>query len=127
VAKILSKLKIKRLNTLLLTIFYAIAGIGNVYMLALSNFNFMPVGAFAVLSFMAAYGLFKAKRWAVWIVIILFFPAATFGVLVLFFSVRVSGFSPSVEMLLFHLAFLFYVILSVVSFVYVAVKRKTFQ
>ena len=126
-AKILSRLKVKRLDTLLLAIFYTAAGVANTYILALSNFRFMPVGAFAVLSFIAAYGLFITKRWAVWIVVILFFPAAMFGITVLYFSVSFYTFSPSVEILLFHLAFLFYVLLYFVSFVYVAAKRKTFQ
>ena len=126
-AKILSRLGTKRLDTLLLAIFYTVAGVANTYLLALSNFTFMPAGAFAVLSFIAAYGLFTTKKWAVWIVIILFFPAATFSAATLYFSVRFSTFYPSVEILLFHLAFLFYVILSFISFVYVAAKRKTFQ
>jgi len=127
VAKILSKLKIRRLDTLLLTMFYAVAGAAYTYMLALSNFIFMPAGAFAVLSFIVAYGLFTTKKWAVWIVTILFFPAATFGTATLYFSVRFYTFYPSVEILLFHLAFLFYIVLSFTSFVYVAAKRKTFQ
>mgnify|MGYP001059972936 CR=1 FL=1 len=127
VAKILSKLKNKQLDILLLTIFYAVAGAANIYILALSNFTFMPVGAFAVLSFIAAYGLFIKKKWAVWIVMMLFFPVAVFGSVTLFFSVSISTFYPSVDFLLFHLSLLFYVILSFISVVYVAAKRKTFQ
>jgi len=128
-AKTLSRLRINRLDTLLLAIFYAVAGVGNTYILVLSlfTFAFMPAGAFAALSFIAAYGLFITKKWAVWIVTILFFPAATFGALTLYFSVRFYGFYPSVGILLFHLAFLFYVVLSFISFVYVAAKKKTFQ
>jgi len=126
-AKTLSRLRTKRLDTLLLAIFYAVAGVANSYMLVLSNFAFMPAGAFAALSFIAAFGLFTTRKWAVWIVIMLFFPAATFGSVTLYFSVRFHTFYPSIGILLCHLAFLFYVILSFVSLVYVAAKRKTFQ
>jgi len=126
-AGILSRLKVKRRDTLLLATFYAVAGAAYTYMLALSNFNFMPAGAFAALSFIAAYGLFTTKKWAVWIVVILFFPAATFGVTTLYSSIRLYTFYPSVEVLLIHLSFIFYVILSFISFIYAAAKRKTFQ
>jgi len=127
VAKTLSKLKIKRLDTLLLTIFHTVAGAAYVYMLALSNFTFMPSGAFAALSFIAAYGLFTTKKWAFWILTILFFPAATFAGATLYFSIRLYTFYPSAEVLLIHLSFIFYVILSFIAFVYAAAKRKTFQ
>jgi len=129
VAKILSKLKSRQLDTLLLAIFYIVAGVAYAYVLALSlfTFAFMPAGAFAALSFIAAYGLFVKKKWAVWIVVMLFFPAATLSVGTLYSSVRLSTFAPSVEALLFHLALLFYVFFSFVSFVYVTAKRKTFQ
>lgn len=127
VAKILSKLKTRQLGSLLLPIFYTVAGVGNTYMLVLDRCTFMPAAAFAVLSFIAAYGLFIKKRWAVWIVMMLFFPAAMFGVATLYFSVRLYTFYPSIDVLLIHLAFIFYVVLSFVSFAYVAAKRKTFQ
>jgi len=126
-AKVLSTLKIKRLDTLLLAVFYLVAGVANISMLVLSNFDFMPAGAFAVLSFIAAYVLWTTKKWAVWIVTILFFPAATLSVATLYFSVRVYTFFPSIEILLFHLALVFYAVLSFVSLIYVAAKRKTFQ
>lgn len=125
--KIRSKLRVRRLDALVLAILYIVVGVANIYVLALSEFTFMPAGAFAVLSFIAAYGLWVTKKWAVWIVAILFFPAAMFGVTTLFFSVSYFTFYPSVEILLFHLAFLFYVIIYLLSFVYVAAKRKTFQ
>ena len=127
VAKTLSRLKVKRLDTLLLAIFYAVAGAAYTYMLALANFRFMPAGAFAALSFIAAYGLFTTKKWAVWIVTILFFPAATFAGATLYFSIHFYTFYPSVEILLLHLSFIFYVILSFIAFIYAAAKRKTFQ
>lgn len=127
-AKALSKLRDKRLDTLLLTIIYTVAGVANALLSAMSNFTFMLAGAFAVLSFIAAYGFFTTKKWAVWIAISLFFPVATFAILTLYFSVRLSGgFYPSVDILFFHLSFLFYIVLSFISFVYVTAKRNTFQ
>jgi len=126
-AKTLARLKTKRFDALILAILYLVVGAANTYVWAISDFIFAPGAAFAALSFIAAYGVFVTKKWAVWIVTILFFPATTFGVLTLFSSIRFYTFSPSVGVLLFHLLFLLYVILYVISFAYVAVKRKTFQ
>jgi len=122
-----SRLKVKRRDGLLLAVFYAVVGVANIVVLALSNFALFTSGALAVLSFIAAYGLFTVKKWSVWLVIGLFFPQAVFGVVTLYASILWYSFYPEVSLLLLDVSLVLFIVLSLVSFVYMAAKRKTFQ
>lgn len=122
-----SKLKVKRRDGLLLTIFYTIVGVAQIIVLAQTNLRFFPSGALAVLSFITAYGLFTVKKWSVWLVISLFFPQLVFGAVTLYASIVWYSFSPQVSLLLLDVLLVLFIVLSLVSFVYVAAKRKTFQ
>lgn len=117
----------KRRDGLLLAVFYAVTGVAQIVVLALTNFRFFPSGAFAVLSFVAAYGLFTVKKWSVWLVIALFFPQFVFGAITLYASIlRYVSYQEAAFMLL-NIALATFIVLSFVSFVYVAAKRKNFQ
>jgi len=121
-----SRLKIKRRDGLLLAIFYAVVGVVEIAVLVMSNF--LPVaGGLAVLSFIAAYGLFKAKRWSAWLVIASFFPQLVFGALSLNATIALYALLPEVNVLLLTIALAVFVVLSFISFLYVAAKRKTFE
>jgi uncharacterized membrane protein (DUF2068 family) len=121
-----SRFKIKRRDGLLLAVFYAVVGIGEVAVFISSSF--MPMaGVLAVLSFIAAYGLFFAHRWAVWFAIGLFFPQFVFGLAALSGGVVLYSFLPDTNVLLLNIALGAFVLLSFISFVYVAAKRKTFE
>ena len=121
-----SRFKIKRRDGLLLAVFYAIVGMGEIVVFLLSNF--MPIaGVLAVLSFIVAYGLFFANRWAVWFAIGLFFPQFVFGLATLSGSIVLYSFLPDTSVLLLNVALGAFVLLSFISFVYVAAKRKTFE
>jgi len=122
-----SKLKVKRRDGLLLALFYTIAGVAQIIVLALSNFALFTSGALAVLSFIAAYGLFTTKKWSVWLVIGLLFPHVVFGAVTLYASILLYSFYPEASLLLLDVLLVFFIILSLVSFVYVAAKRETFQ
>jgi len=122
-----SKLKIKRRDGLLLALFYIIIGVAQIVVLTLTNFRFFPSGAFAVLSFIAAYGLFTVKKWSVWLVIGLFFPQFVFGVVILYASILTYASYQEAAFLLLNIALATFIVLSFVSFVYVAAKRKSFQ
>ena len=122
----ISRLKIKRRDGLLLAIFYAVVGIAEIVILVSSDF--MPVaGVLAVLSFIAAYGLFFGKKWAVWLAVGLFFPQFVFGLTTLNSSIALYALLPETSVLLLNVALGVFVVLSFVSFVYVAAKRKTFE
>jgi len=125
--RLLSKLKVKRQDGLLLALFYAAVGVAQIIVLAETNLRLFPSGALAVLSFITAYGLFTVKKWSVWLVIGLFFPQLVFGVVTLYASIVWYSFSPQVSFLLLGVLLVLFIVLSLVSFVYVATKRKTFQ
>lgn len=121
-----SRLKTKRRDGLLLAVFYAAVGIGEIAVFVSSNF--MPMaGVLAVLSFVAAYGLFLGNKWAVWLAIGLFFPQLVFGLATLNGSIILYAFLPETSVLLLNIALGVFVVLSFISFVYVTVKRKTFE
>jgi len=124
-----SRFKVKRRDGLLLAVFYAVVGALQIVILALSSSTFIQphVGALAILSFIAAYGLFQTKRWSVWLVIGLFFPQLVFGAVSLYASVALYALLPEMSVLLLNITLAVFVVLSFISFVYVAAKRKTFE
>jgi uncharacterized membrane protein (DUF2068 family) len=122
-----SKLKVERLGVLATSIFYVIVGVAEAIILALSNFSLVYVGPLAGLSLITAYGLFRMKKWAVFFVTILFFLAIAFSVPVLYVSVMWETFYPSVDVLLFHLALIAYLILTLISLIYVVAARNDFK
>jgi len=124
---LLSKLKVQRRDGLLLAVFYVIVGIAQIVVLALTNLELFTSGILAVLSFIAAYGLLKVKKWSVWLIISLFFPQFAFGVATLYASnLRYTIYQGATYMLL-NIALVALTVLSFVAFVYVAAKRKSFQ
>ncbi len=124
-----SRFQIKRRDALLLAVFYAVVGLLQIAILVLSSSSIIPphVGALAILSLIAAYGLLRAKKWSVWLVIVLFFPQIVFGAFSLYATMILYALIPDVALLLANVALAFFMILSFLSFVYVAAKRKTFQ
>jgi len=122
-----SNLKVENPGLLAVSIFYVVVGGAEILILAFSNFTLVHVGPLAILSLIAAYGLIKMKKWSVLLAVILFFPAITFGATTLYFSVMRETFSPSSELLLFHLALIAYLILTFIAFIYVVAVRKNFK
>ena len=122
-----SRFKAKRRDALLLAIFHAIVGILQLAALALWDVRMIWIGALAVLSLLAAYGLFAVKKWAVWLVISLFFPQIVFGAWTLYGLVSLYSFSFDTTSLLLEVSMSLFIVLSLVSFVYVAAKRKSFE
>lgn len=122
-------LKLKRLDGFLLAVFYAVVGIFQIVVLVLSSSNLVPphVGALAFLSLIAAYGLFKTKKWSVWLVTALFFLQLTFAAVTLYASNMLYAFYPQTSLILLNIALTLLIVFSFISFVYVAAKRKTFQ
>ena len=118
-----SKLKVKRRDGLLLALVYIIVGIVQIVVLASTNIALFTSGVLAVLSFIAAYGLFTVKKWSVWLVIALFFPQFVCGVSILWASMN-----QQLSFMLFSIPLaVIIIVLSFISFVYVAAKRKSFQ
>lgn len=119
--------KAERRNVLLLAIFQIIVGIVHIIVLALSNLAIFTSAILAVLSFITAYGLLASKKWAVWLVIALFFPQLAFGAATLNAAiVSYSVYQESTFMLL-GAGFAAFIVLSFVVFVYAAAKRNSLQ
>ena len=111
----------------LFSIFYLVAAGDLLVILALSSFKIVTVGFLGILSLLAAYGLFKMKKWAVWLVVTLFFPEITFGLSTLYILIVMGAFYSSAADLLLNLAIIFYVLFCFVSLVYVVAKREIFH
>lgn len=122
-----SKLKVEKPGVLVVSIFYVVVGAAEAFILAFSNFTLVHVGPLAVLSLITAYGLIKMKKWSVLLAVILFFPALTFGATNLYASIIWQTFYPSLEILLFHVALIVYLILALMAVMYVVAVRKNFD
>jgi hypothetical protein len=122
-----TKLSVKRLDGLLLAVFYFVVGVAQLVILALLNFAPFIFGILAVLSFMAAYGLFTVKKWSVWLVIGLFFPQLVFGIVTLYAAFLQYTAFQDITLLLLNIVLVIFIVLIFTSFVYVAAKRRSFQ
>lgn len=120
-----SKLKVENPAVLLFSIFYVVAGAAKIYILAVTNFTAPPhLGVLGLLSLITAYGLLRKRRWSVLLVTALFFLGVTFGATTLYNSIIWQTFEGA---LLFHVALIAYMIMTIVAFMYVAAKRKDFE
>jgi uncharacterized membrane protein (DUF2068 family) len=122
-----TKLSVKRRDGLLLAVFYAATGIAQLIILALSNFEAYPYGVLVALCFIAAYGLFTVKKWSVWLVIGLFFPQFVFATLTLYASILRYITYQEIAILLLSIGLVAFIVLTIISFVYVAANRKRFN
>lgn len=122
-----SMLKIKRRDGLLLAIFYAVVGVLQLATLAILDVRMAWIGALAILSLIAAYGLLTAQKWSVWLVIGLFFPQVVFGAMTLYSSITLYSLPQEANLLLLDISLIVFIALSLVSFIYVTAKRKTFE
>ena len=121
------KLKTEHPGMLLVSLFYAVVGVVLAFILVFASFRLFHVGVLAVLNLILAYGLFKMKKWSVKLLAALFLPQVIFGVITLYFSVMVWTLSPIWETTAFNLSLIVYVVLCLVSLVYVSAKRKDFK
>ena len=124
---LVSRFKVKRRDALLIAIFYAIVGVLQLATLALFDVRMVWIGVLAVLSLIAAYGVFTVQKWSVWLIIGLFFPQVVFGVTTLYGSITLYSLSQELSLLLLDITLIVFIVLSLVSFIYVATKRKTFE
>jgi len=122
-----SKLKVESLGVAVFSIFYAIVAVAIISILVLSNFTIPHAMVLAFLSLMTAYGLFRMKKWAVILTIILFFLGTAFSAPLLYHSIMVEPFFSSLETSLLNLTLIAYIIMLFVALLYVATKRENFQ
>jgi len=110
-----SKLKTANIRALAPIAFYGVIGVLFLVLLPLANFP-PHIGLTGILSLITAYGLFKKRFWAVWLVVAVFFVATTFSLYTLayvIFSDWIVGISMMV-----------YAVLTWAFTAYVVLKRK---
>ena len=122
-----SKLKVESLGVAVFSIFYAIVGVVIISILALCNFTLPHMVVLALLSLITAYGLFRMKKWAVLLTVVLFFLGVAFSVPLLYYSIMMEPFFSSLETSLLNLALIAYIFMLFVALLYVVAKRETFQ
>jgi len=119
-----SKLKIESPAVLLFSIFYVVVGVADLFVLVTTNFTVFYIGVLGLLNLFTAYGLFRKKRWSVPLVIALFFIGVTFGATTLYYSITSQTFEGA---LVFHIALIAYLIMTLATSIYVIAKREKFQ
>ena len=120
-----SSSKIKNPAVLLFSIFYIAVGIVEVGYFAIENFAAPPhIPVLGILSLITAYTVFKTKKWALPLVVGLFFVGITFGATTLSNSLELQTFG---DAMLFHTALIAYMIILLIASVYIVAKRENFS
>lgn len=114
-----SKLKIESVGMFTALMFYALAGIIFLGVLAIDYLTPPHLGIIGILSLITAYGLFKKRNWSLWVVVALFFIGTTFSAYTLYYAFGKD--------LLLNISAIAYLILTWVFTIYVAVKRRTLE
>ncbi len=111
-----SKLKTAGIRTLAPVAFYGAVGI--IFLVLLPFANFPPhVGLTGILSLVTAYGIFKKRVWAIWLVAALFAVATTISIYTLYI-VQFSNWLVGISMVA-------YAVLTWAFTAYIMLKRKT--
>jgi hypothetical protein len=120
-----SSSKIKNPAVLLFSIFYVAVGIAEVGYFAIESSATPPhIPVLGILSLITAYTVFKTKKWALPLVVGLFFVGITFGATTLSNSLELQTFG---DAMLFHLALIAYMIILLIASVYIVAKRENFS
>jgi hypothetical protein len=99
-------------------VFYGAVGV--IFLVLLPFANFPPhIGLIGILSLVTAYGLFKKRFWALWLVVALFAVATTFSIYTLYI-VTLSNWIVGISMII-------YAVLTWLFTFYIVLKRKPLQ
>ena len=113
-----SKLKTADFRALVPVVFYGTVGV--IFLALLPFANFPPhIGLTGILSLVTAYGIFKKRFWALWLVVALFAVATTFSL----YTLYVVAFSN----LIVGISMIVYAVLTWTFTFYVVVKRKPLE
>jgi hypothetical protein len=117
------KLKIESTPIFVFTVFYILAAVWTLAILAVNGIAMVHTAIIALLSLITAYGLYKMQKWSLWLVVALFFIGNTFGLVNLYWSIIGNGFSENTETLLLNLALIGYVIMTWLATIYIGAKK----
>ena len=110
-----SKVKANSIGMFTALAFYAIVGILSLAVLPTTNFP-PHISAIGILSLITAYGLYKKRFWAIWIVFMLFFISTAFSMYTLYFYYEIGT--------ILGINMAIYLILTWTFTCYLTVKRK---
>ena len=88
--QIASKLKMENIASLASTAFYGLAGLVLLILLPFSGFP-PHVGLLGIVSLTTAYGIFMKRKWAIWLVAVLFFIVSTFSLFTLYYVIATDA------------------------------------
>ena len=109
-------------TTLVLSIFYIAIGIVELGYFAVENLSApIHIPILGILNIITAYFVFKAKKWALPLVIGLLVTGITFSTTTLFNSIIWQTFEGAI---LFHLVLIMYMIISVIASIYIIIKKE---
>jgi len=109
----------------LTAIFYIAIGIAEVGYFAIESFTAPPhILVLGFLSLITAYTIFTMKKWALLLVVALFFVGITFGAATLLNSITLQTFGGAI---LFHIALIAYMIILLIVSIYIVTKRESFN
>ena len=108
---------------LLFTVFYLIAGIGNIIILSTNGFNPPHVALIALLSLISAIGIYRLEKWSLWLVVGLLFIVTTYASFMLNFHLEESAINQGSVNWVVVLIWTIYLVLTWVATIYVAAKR----
>jgi hypothetical protein len=110
---------------LMFSIFYIAVGIVEVGYFVIENFAAPPhIPVLGILSLITAYTVFKMKKWALPLVVGLFFVGITFGATTLSNSFALQTFG---DAMLFNIALIAYMIILLIASIYIVAKREKFD
>ena len=117
------RLKIESMPIFVFLVFYIIAAIGNLYVVAANGLAMVHTALIAILSLITAYGLYRMEKWSLWLVVVLFFIGNAFGFVTLYFSILGNGFAGGVDTLLLNLALIGYLTMTWLATIYIGARR----
>jgi len=103
--------------------FYLITGVSMFLIWIWENLAPPHIPFIGTLSLIAFYSLGKMKRWCIYPVTILFFSGITFGVTTSY-AIMMQFYSMTLELLVFQLMIIAYLVILSASFFYILAKRK---
>ena len=110
-----SKLKTADVRALVPVVFYGAVGI--IFLALLPFANFPPhIGLTGILSLVTAYGIFKKRFWALWLVVALFAVATTLSLYTLY-VIAFTNWIVGISMIV-------YAVLTWLFTLYIVLKRK---
>ena len=124
--KLTPRVNIKKSGISVFSFFIALVGGAEILVLFLSGFRLFPLGVLGALSLISAYGLFSMKKWSVWSVVAHLFLGTNFAATTLYPSVMLQTFSSNLSVLLFNLMLIAYLIITIISTMFIVVKRGEF-